>query len=141
MGLELGQKAIGMKKQYVFNAMSRFHGDSLKTVTIGLLGLVTSLLLVFSTFVQDSTDGAEANYGDDAADQALPSTYAATIKARFQRDLTQSPDKAVMPVKRTATVIRENNFPLLQRSGSAGTMGSLVPLGSGSGRSLLSNGG
>ena len=141
MGLELGQKAIGMKKQYVFNAMSRLYGDSLKTVSIGLLGLVTSLLLVFSIFVQDSTDGAETNYGDDAADQAGPSTYAATIKARFERDRAQSPDQAVIPVKRTATVIRENTFPLLQRSGSAGTMGSLVPLGSGSGRSMLSNGG
>ncbi len=130
-----------MKKQYVFKAMSRFYGDSLKTVTIGLLGLVTSLLLVLTIFVQDSTDGAETSYGDDAADQARPSSYAATIKARIQRDLAQSPDQAVMPAKRTATVIRENNFPLLQRSGSAGTMGSLVPLGSGSGRSMLSNGG
>ncbi len=130
-----------MKKQYVFKAMSRFYGDSLKTVTIGLLGLVTSLLLVLTIFVHDSTDGAETSYGDDAADQARPSSYAATIKARFQRDLAQSPDQAVMPAKRTATVIRENNFPLLQRSGSAGTMGSLVPLGSGSGRSMLSNGG
>ena len=141
MGLELGQKAIGMKKQYVFNVMSQFYGDSLKTVTIGLLGLVTSLLLVFTTFVQDNTDGAETNYGDEAAYQARPSSYAATIRARFQHDLAQSTDQAVMPVKRTPTVNRENNFPLLQRSSSTGTMGSLVPLGSGSGRSLLSNGG
>ncbi|WP_412552733.1 hypothetical protein [Shimia sp. MIT1388] len=141
MGLELGQKAIGMKKQYVFNAMSRFYGDSLKAITIGLLGLVTSLLLVFTIFVQDSTDGAETHNRDDAAHQARPSNNAATIKASFKRDLAQSPDQALMPVKRTANVIRENNFPLLQRSGSTGTMGSLVPLGSGSGRSLLSNGG
>ncbi|NKW91919.1 hypothetical protein HGD87_05190 [Rhodobacteraceae bacterium R_SAG9] len=130
-----------MKKQYVFNVMSQFYGDSLKTVTIGLLGLVTSLLLIFTTFVKDNTDGAETNYGDEAAYQARPPSYAAAIRARLQRDLAQSPDQAVMPVKRTATVNRENNFPLLQRSGSAGTMGSLVPLGSGSGRSLLSNGG
>ncbi|MBE1293906.1 MAG: hypothetical protein GJ677_15610 [Rhodobacteraceae bacterium] len=138
MGLELGQKAIGMIKQYVFNAMSRFHGDSLKTATIGLLGLVASLLLVFTIFAQDSTDGAETNNRDDGANQARPSNYAATIKARFKRDLAQSPDQ---PVKRTVTVIRENNFPLLQHSSSTGTMGSLVPLGSGSGRSLLRNGG
>ncbi len=130
-----------MKKQYVFKAMSRFYGDSLKTVTIGLLGLMASLLLVFTTFVQDSTDGAETNNRDDGANQARPSNYAATIKARFQRDLAQSPDQAVMPVERTVTVIRENNFPLLQHSSSTGTMGSLVPLGSGSGRSILSNGG
>lgn len=141
MGLELGQKAIGMKKQYVFNVMSRFYGDSLKAVTIGLLGLGASLLLVFTIVAQDSTDGAETTDGYDAAYQARPSNDAATIKARFKRDLVQSPDQAVMPVKRTATVIRENNFPLLQRGSSAGTMGSLVPLGSGSGRSMLSNGG
>lgn len=141
MSLELGQKAIGMKKQYVFNAMSRFHGESLKTATIGLLGLVASLIWVFTIFAQDSTDGAETNNRDDGANQARPSNYAATIKARFKRDLAQSPDQPVMSVKRTVTVIRENNFPLLQHSSSTGTMGSLVPLGSGSGRSLLRNGG
>jgi hypothetical protein len=141
LGLELGQKAIGMKKQYVFNAMSRFYCDSNKAVTIGLLGLVTSLVLVFITFVKDSSDGAETNSRDDAADQAHPSNYAATIKARFQRDLARSPDQPVKPAKRTATVIRENSYPLLQRGSSVGNMGSLVPLGSGSGPSLLRNGG
>ncbi|MFY0659815.1 MAG: hypothetical protein JXR15_04920 [Shimia sp.] len=130
-----------MKKQYVFNAVSRFYCDSFKIVTIGLLGLGTSLFLVFTIFVQDSTDGAETNFRDNAAYQARTPKFSDTYKARFQRDLAQSPDQAVMPVKRTATVIRENNFPLLQRGSSAGTMGSLVPLGSGSGRSLLSNGG
>lgn len=130
-----------MKKQYVFNAVSRFYCDSFKTVTIGLLGLGTSLFLVFTIFVQDSTDGSETNFGDNAAYQARTPKFSDTYKARFQRDLAQSPDQAVIPVKRTATVIRENNFPLLQRGSSAGTMGSLVPLGSGSGRPLLSNGG
>ncbi|WP_299421386.1 hypothetical protein [uncultured Shimia sp.] len=141
-----------MKKQYVFNAMSRFYGDSLKTVIIGLLGLVTSLLLVFTTFVQDSSDGAETNNGDDAtvAYHSRTPKVADKYKARLQRVLAHSPDQAVMPAKavqkakpllRIPTVNRENNFPLLQRGSSAGTMGSLVPRGSGSGRSMLSNGG
>jgi len=102
--------------------------------------------------ILDSTDGAETNNGDDAtvAYHSRTPKVADKYKARLQRVLAQSPDLAVMPVKavqkvkpllRTPTVNRENNFPLLQRSSSAGTMGSLVPLGSGSGRSLLSNGG
>ncbi|MEC8194737.1 MAG: hypothetical protein VX228_00130, partial [Pseudomonadota bacterium] len=97
MRLKLGQKAIGMKKQYVFRAMSRFYCDSYKTVAIGLLGLVTSLILVLAIPLQTSTDSTQTNHRDDAAYQARPSTFAATIKARFQRDLAQSPDQAVMP--------------------------------------------
>lgn len=267
MGLELGQKAIGMKKQYVFNAVSRFYCDSFKTVKTGLLGLVTSLILVITTSAKASTEGAEtcdrvahiaanetgvpvnvllaitrtetgrsrsgklapwpwtvnmegkgvwfdsyqealnyvtshhkagarsfdvgcfqlnyrwhgqhftdiehmfdptanARYAADflsrlyaetnnwdeaaAAYHSRTPKYADKYKARFKRIMASLPDQAVMPVKavkkvkplmRTANVIRENNFPLLQRSSSGGTMGSLVPLGSGSGRSLLSNGG
>lgn len=141
-----------MKKQYVFNAVSQFYCDSFKTVKTGLLGLVASLLLVFTTSVQASTESAETNNWDDAAAAYHSRTpkFSDKYKARFQRILAHLPDQAAMPVRvvkkvkplmRTTSVFRENNFPLLQPSSSAGKMGSLVPLGSRSSRSLLSNGG
>lgn len=76
--------------------------------------------------------------------------YADKYKARFKRIMANLPDQGAMPVRpvksekplmRAAKVARENNFPLLQRSDAGVAMGSLVPLGSGSGRSLLRSGG
>ncbi len=267
MGFELGQKAIGMKKQYVFNAMSRIHCDTLGAVQRGLLGLLVSLFFGITTSASANTGGEEtcdrvahivanesgvpvnvllaitrtetgrksggklapwpwtvnmegkgvwfdsyqealsyvkshhkagarsfdvgcfqlnyrwhgqhftdiehmfdptanARYAADflsrlytetknwddaaAAYHSRTPKYADKYKARFKRIMANLPNQAVMPVKavkkvkplmRTANVIRENNFPLLLRSSSGGTMGSLVPLKSGSSRSLLSNGG
>ncbi len=268
MGLKLGQKAIGMKKQYVFSDLSRFLRDSLGTARHGLFGLLTSLFLGMTSMAHASAGRAETcdrvahivaneagvpvnvllaitrtetgrksggklapwpwtvnmegkgvwfdsyeealnyvkshhkagarsfdvgcfqlnyrwhgqhftdiehmfdptanaryaadflsrlysetNSWDDAAAAYHSRTpkYADKYKARFKRIMANLPDHGVIPVKavksvqplmRTASVIRENNFPLLQRSGSAaGAMGSLVPLNTGSGRSLFSNGG
>ena len=267
MGLELGQKAIGMIKQYVFNAVTRIYCVTPKTAQRGLRGLLASLIFAITTSANASTEGAETcdrvahivanetgvpvnvllaitrtetgrsrsgklspwpwtvnmegkgvwfdsyqealnyvkshhkagarsfdvgcyqlnyrwhgqhftdiehmfdptanaryaadflsrlyaetNSWDDAAAAYHSRTpkYADKYKARFKRIMAQLPNQAVMPVKavkkvkplmRTANVIRENNFPLLQRSSSGGSMGSLVPLSFGNGRSFLSNGG
>ncbi|CUH51353.1 transglycosylase SLT domain-containing protein [Shimia marina] len=95
---------------------------------------------------------AETNNWHDAAAAYHSRTpkYAEKYKARFKKIIANLPDPGAMPVTparktkplvRTATVVHENNFPLLQRGQSAGVMGSLVPRSSGSARPFLANGG
>jgi hypothetical protein len=59
LGLELGQKAIGMIKQYVFNAVTRIYCVTPKTTQHGLLGLLASLIFAIATSANASTEGAE----------------------------------------------------------------------------------
>jgi hypothetical protein len=95
---------------------------------------------------------AEKQNWDDAAAAYHSRTpkYAKKYKARFQRIMANLPDPGTMPLApvqtakplvRTAAVVRENNFPLLQRGNTAGAMGSLFPGRSGAARPFLGNGG
>ncbi|WP_247743434.1 transglycosylase SLT domain-containing protein [Shimia sp. R10_1] len=89
---------------------------------------------------------------DDAAAAYHSRTpkYAEKYKARFKRIMANLPDPDSMPLSpqkqskpliQTATVVRENNFPLLKRGSSNGAMGSLFPGSTGSVRPFLGSGG
>lgn len=95
---------------------------------------------------------AETQNWDDAAAAYHSRTpkYAEKYKARFKRIMANLPDPSSLPLApttkakplvQTATVIRENNFPLLRRGSSSGAMGSLFPGSTGSVRPFLGNGG